>query len=141
MPEIEDNADLAMVGQLVLLKTRDNDFSILLDNGKLFTRRMLLDEMKKLKEIHAETLKTFDEFQKAIDRSPEIPQAMKAAVRQRIYACGQMRFLAGGKTNTEEAFRKYMLEFRAASRAAVKKFDEVYKVQLDSIATKAAVRK
>jgi hypothetical protein len=133
LPVIEENADLTMVGQLILLKTRDQNFSILLDNGKLFTREMLKEEMLKLKQIHADTFKTFAEATKAIDKSPEIPQLLREHAKERIGTCGKMRFLASATTETEVSFRKHMNAYRAASREAIKKFEATYKKYLDSL--------
>jgi S1-C subfamily serine protease len=124
LPVIEDNASVAMELQLNILEHGPRNVGSRLKDGRVF---QAADVMTALKETHG---KTYAQLKKLADgpiaASPEMPSALRSAVRVRLEKCEGMRQLAASKTETKNAFVAAMHARQAESDKAVHTFHDEY---------------
>lgn len=138
LPEIEDNATIAMELQRLFL--RGDDTAIFTKGGKVYR---MAEVMKELKEQHAKTHKTMAGLlQTNITPLKEIPEGLRQAAKVRLESCAAMRQFADTKyTGTEMAFVKTMDQRKAASEKAAQIFDAEMKKYQDQIEKKYETEK
>ena len=118
MPELERNAESAMLGQLNKLRARaygGNVTVTVTDRAGRVSSYSLAEFMALLKERHQAIYPSFKKVMPYIDASSEIPSSLKHLLRERIESYGSMYSLANQSTNTEKAFLNAMDSRKAAN--------------------------
>jgi hypothetical protein len=140
MPVIENMARNAMTIQLNLLKAKALGGGARVEVHDRRTGQTLTgaEVMTQLKEEYA---RSYARLERLLDgpvkASPDVPSALVSKARQRLETCGAMRSLAGGKTQTETAFRKEIDARTAANDKATRAFEDDYKKFLDGLDERA----
>jgi S1-C subfamily serine protease len=136
MPVIENMARNAMTLQVNLLKAKA------LGGGarvEVYDRRtgQTLSGAEVLTQLKEEYARSYARLEKFVDgpvrASPEVPSGLASKARHRLETCGAMRSLAGGKTETEAAFRHQIDARTAANDKAARAFEDDYKKFLDGL--------
>jgi Trypsin-like peptidase domain len=138
LPEIEDNATIAMELQRLFL--RGDDTAMFAKGGKVYR---MAEVMKELKDQHAKMHKTLTGLlQSNITPLKEIPETLRQAAKTRLDTCTAMRQLADKKsTDTEVAFVKSMEQRKSASEKAAQTFDAEMKKYQEQIEKKYETEK
>jgi S1-C subfamily serine protease len=136
MPILENMARNAMTMQLNILKAKAHGPGARAEVLDKRTGQWLsaTEVMTQLKEEYA---KIYPRLEKALDgpvkASPEVPSAVASKAKHRLEACGAMRSLASGKTDTETSFRHEMETRTANDDKAARAFEEDYKKFLENM--------
>lgn len=136
LPEMERFAELAMQGQLNRLRAKarggDVRVTVRLTDGRALVLT-LTEFMDLMREKHNQNYPVITKVVPTVGNSPEIPSALKSAMRLRVETYSNMYGLADGETKTEKGFLDAIDARKSANAKAAKAFQEAYDKFFDDL--------
>jgi S1-C subfamily serine protease len=131
LPIIEGNAAAAMRLQQAILNTRGGTIDFIFENGERLSATEIMNE---LKDTHAKTHALLTKLEAGpIKASPEMPSALRTALRLRLESCGLMRAWAGAKPESRDTFVREMNNRKTNNDRNIKTFEAEYEKFLENM--------
>ena len=143
LPAMENNAQLAMEGQLNRLRAKAFGGNVTVTLTTPDGRRQVFtlpEFMVFIKDKHTKTFPSFAKVMPMINASSEMPSSLRQLMRERIETYFSMYSLANQDTETEKSFLKHMEERKAAHLKKTGEFKDAYDKFLDVLERKAPAK-